>query len=272
VINFNSYSPVIICFPPYAGGKFISNCLSLSQYAVPQDAVIAKKLLENPTDYQYRLDLVLKTLPPSQSAMKQWVKKYELGDLQLYGNAVEQWRIGIATTDNMHAVVETLSFGNLRYFICCHAGALGVEKLLKVWPNAQILMLINYAKFSNISCQLKSSNFKNSVEYSGNYCKEKYDQLAGPDWPSWKEFEKTGFNTKYLINYPEYIINEIGSFYPWHTIEKKTILLDIDNNIFDQDRFLCAISNLYQELGFDDFNSELVEKFWKRYIDLHQIL
>jgi len=272
VIDFNSYNPVIICFPRYAGGKFISNCLSLSRHAVPQDAVIAKQLLLNPTDYQYRFNSILKTLPPDQPAMKHWIGKYELGDRQLFGKVMDQWRNGIATTNNMHKVVEDLSISNLKYFICCHSGAPGVKKLLKVWPNAKILMLINHARFSAISCRLKSEDFKSPADHSGNYCKEKYDQLAGPDWPSWKQFESTGFNTKCLINYPGHIKDEIGSFYPWHTIEKQVMLLDIDNNIFNQDQFVNAILTLYQELGFDDFNPELVGKFWKRYIDLHQIL
>jgi hypothetical protein len=272
VTNFNSCNPIVISFPRFAGGKFISNCLALSQYTVPQDATIAKKLLENPTDYQYRFDSILATLPPDQSSMKQWIEKYEFGDQQLYGNVIDQWQNGIETTHGMNTVVKDLSLSKLRYFFCDHGGAIGAENLLKVWPNAQILMLINHTKFSAISYQLKSTDSKSPAEHSGNYCKEKYNQLAGPEWPSWEQFENTGFDTKKLIDYPDCIIKEIGSFYPWHTIKNQITLLDIDNNIFDQDRFLDVISSLYQTLGFDDFNPELVGKFWKRYIDLHQIL
>jgi hypothetical protein len=46
-INYNSYNPIIIQFPRFAGGKFISNCLALSKHAVPQHSTMAKYLLDN---------------------------------------------------------------------------------------------------------------------------------------------------------------------------------------------------------------------------------
>ena len=155
-IDFKSYNPIIICFPRYAGGKFISNCLALSKHAVPQDCKIAKNLLLTASDYQYRFDSIIKSLPPSRSDMKEWINKYEFGDRQLYGEVIDQWRNGIVSTEKMNTVVTDLSTSNLRYFICCHDGADSVKKLLRVWPNAQILVLINHVQFSTISWQLKS--------------------------------------------------------------------------------------------------------------------
>ena len=73
MINYNSHNPVIIQFPRFAGGKFISNCLALSKYAVPQDAATARYLLDNPTDYNYRFARVNDTLPKTVGKMKNWI-------------------------------------------------------------------------------------------------------------------------------------------------------------------------------------------------------
>ena len=84
MINFNSSNPIIIQFPRFAGGKFISNCLSLSKHAVPQDKTLAEYLLLRPDDYQFRFDNLINTLPPPHD-MINWITYYELGDTQFFG-------------------------------------------------------------------------------------------------------------------------------------------------------------------------------------------
>ena len=93
MINFNSDNPIIIQFPRFAGGKFISNCLSLSKHAVPQDKKLAEYLLLHPDDYQFRFDNLVKTLPPPHD-MINWIAQYELGDNQLFGSTHLDWRNG----------------------------------------------------------------------------------------------------------------------------------------------------------------------------------
>jgi hypothetical protein len=53
-VNYQSTNPIIMSFPSFTGGKFISNCLSLSKYACPQDPEAAEYLLKNQNDYDYR--------------------------------------------------------------------------------------------------------------------------------------------------------------------------------------------------------------------------
>lgn len=269
-INFNSNNAIIIQFPRYAGGKFISNCLALSRHAVPQDAQSAEYLLENPIDYQYRLKSVLDTLPPP-NMMTDWITHYEFGDTQLFGSAHRQWRQGFTDEPNVNPIMAHLTNLNLKFFITCHSGPEELLKLLEVWPNATILMLINHTKFSSISSILKN-NSKDIDQYAGNYCKSKYNLLAGPDWPSWEEFEIAKFNADNLIDYPLDIRSEMAQYYKWNLIQPEPIIVDIDNHIFDQTAFLKLIEDLYCTLGFDDFDSDLVGNFWQKYIDLHQIM
>ena len=40
-------------------------------------------------------------------------------------------------------------------------------------------------------------------------------------------------------------------------------------DIFEEDKFLDRVKILYDELGYDDFNRDLVQKFYQAYISLH---
>lgn len=264
MINFQNYRAIILHFPRYAGGKFISNCLSLSKHACPQHASAVAHLIDNPLDYQYRYNKVIETLPP-QNDVHNWINKYEFGDYQLYGLAVEKWQNGIA--DNQTTLAANHLFtSSMHFFLTSHDHP---ENLLKVWPFATVITLINHQKFSKISRQLKSKIVKNA-NYAGNYCKEKYKLLSGESWPAWQEFEWSGFDVnQFKTTYPACIIEEMVNFYPEYSTDK-LITFDIDSCIFDQHKFLMAMEKLYEKLNFDDFNQELIAKFWKLYIKIHQ--
>ena len=263
MINFKTDRAIILQFPAYAGGKFISNCLSLSRHAVPQHATVAEYLLNSPTDYQYRFDRVVETLPPKHD-MHNWIAKYEFGDRQLYGSMVSDWQQG-QVSDSMVPLIEKLSQSSLGFFLVSHGHA---GNLLKVWPNATLIILTNWEKFYNISKQLKSKD-SISRDHLGMHCREKYESLSGPDWPSWQEFDQSGYNIKSFVSrYPEHIIEEILEFYPEYQADS-IIAFDVDVCIFNQTMFLSAIEQLYKKLNFDDFNADLVGKFWQAYMDLH---
>ena len=268
MINFNSTNPVIIQFPRFAGGKFISNCLSLSEHTVPQDKKLAEYLLLHPNDYEYRFNNLINTLPPKHD-MINWIGKYELGDTQLFGAVYLEWHNGNLGNNQINDITSKLSNSNLKFFISCHSGPEQTYNLLKVWPNATIILLINHVKFSNISAKLKGPT-DNIDQYAGNYCKSKYNLLAGIDWPCWEEFESCGFNIKHLTNYPKNILTEIGQFYKWHIINTLPLLFDIDSCIFDKNKFLMSIQTLYQDLNLPDFNATLISNFWQKYIEFHQ--
>lgn len=246
-INYNSYYPIIIQFPPFAGGKFICNCLALSKYAVPQDAEIANYLIQNPDDYDYRFSQVIKTIPETTIEMKKWIAKYEYGDKQ------------------QAPALAQLSNSNLNFYLVAHHPT-NTTELLKLWKNAKLIILTNFRKFSDIAIKLKSNDL--TVEdVSGNYCAEKYSLLKGSDWPTWDEFNKAKFNVSNIPGLPMDIIEEILQFYP--TNYAYTMGFDIDNSIFEKTKFLSSIEILYKQLNYDDFNSKLIGDFWQKYINLH---
>jgi len=263
MIDFQNTCAIILHFPRYAGGKFISNCLSLSRHACPQHASAVDYLIDNPTDYQYRFDKVMTTLPPRDDAHN-WINRYEFGDQQLFGSAALKWSNGIAI-DQTTAEANRLFQAPMYFFLTSHSHP---ENLLKVWSRAKVITLINHWEFGKISKQLKSKliDIKN---HTGNYCKEQYELLSGQSWPTWHEFESSGYNAKqFILTHPTHIVNEMLEFYPeYHT--DTLITFDVDSCIFNQSKFLTSMEILYQKLNFDDFNTDLITKFWQAYINLH---
>ena len=266
--NFNTPNSIILRFPRYAGGKFIGNCLALSQHAVPQHAEIAKNLLVSPTDCQYRFREIMKTLPSTQDQMKNWVEKFEYGDLMMYGSVNKSWKHrGSARELLVNSVTRELSNSNLCFFQVSHNDENTLDNILKVWPNSRIVQLINHTTFSTISKYLKCVDPNITLEQTGNYSLEKYSVLAGPDWPTWQEFASAKFDTRQFPLLPAHIVTEINTFYPPITM----IPFDVDNCIFEKNAFLESMYDLYNSLGFTDFDSKLVGEFWQAYIDLHEI-
>jgi hypothetical protein len=257
---------VILNFPRFAGGKFISNCLSLSRHCCPQDPVIAQNLLSRPADYNYRLSSVIRTLPSDKSDMTCWIQHYEFGDIQLYGEAVTQWQHGISCPPT--ELVNMLLDSGFKLFLTSHGGDLSVRNLLISWPESTVVTLINHVEFSTISNKLKSTDTRSLDDYAGNYCKAKYESLAGDAWPTWSEFESVGYDIDQLR--PYYLVaDEISKFYNWRGINHRSILFDVDTAMFVKHKFLESIQNLYEKLNLDDFDPVLVGKFWQLYMTLH---
>ena len=253
-------------FPRYAGGKFISNCLSLSKFCCPQDLISAEYLLNFPDDYKYRFNSVMRTLPDRQSEMINWIGKYEFGDTQLYQTAFNYWKNGVQYQANN--LVTRLLKSKFRLFLTAHGGDVDVRNLLKAWPDSTIIKLINHVKFSKISQGLKSNDNKTIEDHAGNYCEQKYQLLAGDNWPTWEEFESVGYDIRRLSGYTS-VADEILTFYNWRGVNNTTLLFDVDSAIFNRTKFLIAINQLYIDLGFTDFNAQLVENFWQSYMALH---
>lgn len=260
---------VIVSFPRFAGGKFIINCLALSRHCCAPDLATAKHLLVHPNDCQFRLERILATIPPSLSEMKKWTTTYEFSDVQLYGKAFEHWEAGIDASAN--SLVYQLIQNNIKMFLTSHGGDHAVRNLYKVWPKSPIIKLTNHRRFSTISQRLKSDCTRSLDFYAGNYCESKYNQLSGPDWPSWKCFESMGYNPYRLLGPGKHIRDEMLEFYNWSDIDGSEYVIDVDDCYFDLSKFLETIQNLYQWLELDDFCPDLITTYWRSYMKMHEV-
>jgi hypothetical protein len=263
--HFLTSRATVVSYPAYCGGKFLINCLALSKWACPQDPIAAQYLVDRPNDYDYRLDTVLRTLP-HQDRMKDW-QSFEFGDQQLYGyQTVKMWQQGQAI--ELNDITMKICDANLQFFLVDNT--LEPLGLLKIWKSAKIVRLINAKQFQRISLEKKTNNTDiDPKKYNGNYCEEFYDKLKGPDWPAWSEFEKYGYDIRKISDVDTGIMEEIGAFYRVHLIENQVSLFDVDQCYLDKKQFMKALQQLYSFFGFDDFNYELIERFYDRYIELH---
>lgn len=261
---FETDKVVILSYPPFAGGKFLSNCIALSKGACPQNPQAAEYLLINAEDYDYRHTCVLKTLPPKNQLI-QW-KHFEFGDRQLYGDVMDHWWNGISAAPNH--LTERLARSTMRFFMVDHS--MDPKNLVQVWPNAVVVRLVNFCRFQTLAVTKKhAGGISDMTTINGNFCQEKYDLLRGMDWPSWREFECHGYDVRRLCGLDPAIVQEIGTFYPLHHVKNKVILFDVDSSYLDRNRFMSAVATLYQDLDLDDFQPDLVGVFYDRYMELH---
>ena len=192
-VNFKTYKSIILVYPMYAGGKFISNCLSLSNNSVPQSEEATRYLLDSPDDYEYRLSYVNKSLPNKKN-MHRWNKGYEFGEYLIYGNdAYYSWINDNPNPNYLYnEITEKLSNSTFNFFIVAHNDEQALN-VLKAWPNSTVIRIVNYNELQDISIKIKTTD---QVDY--NYlidcCNEKtYNILRGNSWPKFKEFEEGRF-------------------------------------------------------------------------------
>jgi len=271
---FQSKNAVIVSFMRFAGGKFLMNCLALSRHACPMEPSAAAYLLKHPDDYDYRLQTVLKSLPP-KNQMQKWLD-FEFGDGATYGRAQKSWNEGQEGV--LNDLTKKLCCSNMKFFLTDHS--MEPLNLCQVWKQATVIMLINSRRFQAIAALKKNQRdwrpehirrgglAAELLGLNGNYCEEKFDVLRGPDWPTWQEFEKTGYDAKSLHHIDPKVRAEIGDFYRRHLVQNQVLLFDVET-YFASDKFVNAIKELYQNLNFTDFQEDLVRFFHKKYLDLH---
>lgn len=261
---FETQNATVLSFPAHSGGKFLSNCLSLSQNCCPQDPDAAEYLLEFPDDYESRLRMVLKTLPPPDQMLR-WTS-FEYGDSQLYGRAYQSWLDGVVAEPN--AITKKLCDSNMRFFIVDHS--MEPINLCKVWKQATVIRLINFPKFRKLAWLKKQGSVpKKSVRIDSNYCIEKYNILRGQDWPTWEQFQRSGYDISKCNISDQKIIDEMSMYYQSQKIPNRVVIYDVDTNYFDKNNFLKSMENLYDDLGLTDFSFDLTEVFYDKYISLH---
>ena len=235
-LNFNTDKLITVCYPAFAGGKFLINCLALSQHATFQCkyrvATDFNLDLNSMSYYNSKLKIALESLPPDKQSMKNWVQ-YEYGCVQLFNWAAGEFCKDNLTNKNVSNEVKILSNQNYKNFFIVAHKLPSLKKITNYFPNTKILMLTDFVDF-----MMKAKTLK--VEENFNAQEQIY-------------FWQNGGYSEYIDSFSKYKID--------YTINYA--------DIFEEDKFLDRVKILYDELGYDDFNRELVQKFYQAYISLH---
>jgi len=271
---------VIVCYPGGSGGKFLMNCLALSQHAVLQDADLARAQIAGQLDVVGKYELLQKRL---RAAEHGW-NDLGMGCHQLF-NDVNYTNKPILHTRffHFHPVIHDLSWDNNYFFLAAHS-AMQLRGQLKIWYNAKVVCFYNTHEF------LQQYRSRYLHAFMTTWCR-----IKGKSWPDmppdsldqyWQlsdavrqELKDMGVDQKLqsvllwqhdqqdLEHQNQQIFSQLRQTHRWHA-------WDCDQYL-DRDRFHLGIAGLYKDLELDDFDPDLTMGFYDAWISrlraLHSI-
>jgi len=233
--NLNTDKVIILFYPQFAGGKFLMNCLALSKNATFQNSEIARKDLElkdYKIDENFHYNFKLDAALKSLPPNKKECinwKNYEYGCIQFFNWNCSSSDYFDMENDCKDEIKILSNRTDTNFFIVSHTTT-GLQKILNYFKNAKIIMLTEFNHFLIKSANLKSNKSFDKGEYHIARWEKQFDTI------------NKKFNIDYIMSY---------------------------KNIFNEDNFLDDLKNLYDELGYEDYNKELIRKFYRAYISLH---
>ena len=228
---------IFLIYPKYVGGKFISNCLALSKYCVVQNSALAKIDLKfkniDQSYYDFKLNSILKSLPVKDQ-ITNW-SMFEFGCDKLYGINEAFYQ-----DNDIKTIREQISTNKMLEEIQAHHknsctivhDYRTLMKELVIFPNAKIIEFKNFDAFRKLSAQLKSS----------------IDPTQDSTYNLTKEYH---YKDQDFYQLESFVVDVDATFMEWYPFNQMMMLL-------------------YDFMGFDDYNSELVYKFWVAYTNLHR--
>jgi len=151
--NQNSNSSVLIMYPPGAGGKFLTNCLALSNQAYLQHKDLIRQQLDgnlSPVDKLNYLESVLNL----HAITKSW-NDFDVGERQMYfGN---RWSGPDPTPE-----IVAISNGPGLFFHGCHDMEVYQQSNV-LWPNSKKIYFTNT---KNFIAWRRFGHSKNRVSFS----------------------------------------------------------------------------------------------------------
>lgn len=145
-INFDTNNIIIVAYPPNSGGKFLINCLGLSDGAVFQDRAMASRQLQGKCSSTDKMKWIREKLI---SVRQQGVwDDLQLGCGQLFGYNVNAGGYEQGLLMIYHHVINELSNSDKLFFLVAH-GQPQLTACLSVWKNAKVVLFKNNNIFAN---------------------------------------------------------------------------------------------------------------------------
>lgn len=269
-INFDTENLVVLCYPREAGGKFLINCLGLSNNAVLQDSLLANEQLNGKIDQLKKFELITSRLG---NVPIHW-NDLDMGCLELFGvdnsNYLqlppEQLKL-----QPFNPVVDLLSHSDKKFFLVAHTPAL-LRKYLQVWPKAKVIYFYNCFEF--IKFRLAQRPYLRAV----------WDSVKLPHWPTFPPNSTDEYN---LLNstikdeianckaahelfgmFKEYDLKKIEI--EQHDLAKHeftTATTWNNHNYFSVETTIDEIRKLYILLELTDFSDNLIKEYHQLWIN-----
>jgi hypothetical protein len=263
---------IVVKYPQYAGGKFLINCLGLSNQAVFQDIELAKLQIGGNFPPEKKINLLLQRLDDTKN---QW-NDLNLGCYQLFDQNFANGNL----TNNINDDVKLLIVNKLFFFIVAHTDD-ALSNILTIWPNAKIIYIVNYQSFTDTYRTFISDRYKNIDKLQ-----QGWNKIKKPGWPKdppasvqsltlfSKEVVEELHNEQH-INLVNLIFNDNCRDYEYTKSLDKIKFLAKNSKwieIFDAKCYLDEnimvkqISDMYKKLELLDFNEQYIKQYYRNWI------
>ena len=276
ITNYLSYDNIIVVrYPNNAGGKFLINCLGLSNQVVLQDNKLAElqvnKLLPPAEKFSILLDKL-------NNVTDTWLD-LNLGCSQLFRQA---YFAPYGKMTVLDPVIKLVIEKKLHLCLVAHDDQL-FQSLLTTWPNAKIIYLTNYNLFINKYRSFAAVRYKKLTQLLHTWSTEKKQH--------WPELPPSSIHG--LQFFPKEVVDELYSGQYNHIIdlifdeeqqnqkyqaEIKHINFLSSNSkwveSFDAGCYLdCGsvvkeVGRIYQALNLTDFNKECIKQYYEKWIQI----
>lgn len=185
---FNNDSIVIVCYPPWSGGKFLINCLALSNDCYFQDLAYVKRQRAGLLPSQEKFNLLNSELDLVSDS---W-NDLRMGCAQLFTQADDP--------SKFDPVITELANESKLFFVVAHK-VKEFDKLRQIWPRARIIFFQENNRFLTWRCKHTGTatkfhsefgNMDDKIVWHADYCldpdvfliklKELYQKLMLPDF------------------------------------------------------------------------------------------
>ena len=252
---FDTENLIIVCYPQLAGGKFLINCLGLSDDSVFQSAQLVDKQLSGMFTPQDKINLLLERI----EATTIW-RDLGLGCYQLFGVQNHEYALGYGSIKEEHfnPVVKELVCANKKFFKVAHSFNF-LKSYLTVWKNPKVIVFKNYKEFIfdrvidpdwsrlRISeCQLKAPRSRQELI-------ELNLDIKIPDLFASKYF--------YFLDFLEIHDNLVDAY-----VKSNQDCIVWDVNLYDNpQQMIIEIEKLYDKLNLSNFNPTAIQDYYVRW-------
>lgn len=215
MIDFDTKNIILVCYPPWAGGKFLINCLGLNNNAFFQHRFLAEKQLSNNFNVDDKMTYLRTKI---QHADKNAWGDLGLGCLQFFRFPTDE--LLIRPIDKLNELfdeefMQRIISSNNKFFLVSHHDTFLIN-LLDVWENATVIIFKNCDKFvtdrtsyephkidlSNIKIKNTIYEWDNNLYYSEDVTVKEIKKL-------YENLNLQNFPENYIREYYKLWINKI---------------------------------------------------------------
>ena len=150
MLDTQSDKVVLVCYPPGAGGKFLINCLGLSDHCVFSHSDLAQQQIQGQFDSKSKIDYLMSRL--HQCQQQGYWDDLGLGCTELFGvptytGAFSNPNLKHITEKYVHPVMDEIFRCGHYFFLVCH-DTFCVRQFMAFWPKAKLIIFNNFSQFN----------------------------------------------------------------------------------------------------------------------------